>query len=128
MSYLGAFTNQMVAFSSELCESFPEDADLKLALNMVMLMKKANPRKLADLFDRHVSCFRDRITAKDETFFMEETFDDLGNNLGKSEYTGTLVTQLKAHWGDMTDTNKEAIWKYFFVLFKLSDLLKEPTQ
>ena len=110
---------------SELCESFPDDADLKTALNLITLMKKANPRKLLSIFDDYVSCYKERILSQDESFFLEEGFEDLGENIGKSEYTGTLVRQLKQHWGGMNQPSKDAIWKYFFVLFRLSDMLAE---
>ena len=38
MSYLSAFTNQMEAFASELTLMFPDDVDLKMALNMIKLI------------------------------------------------------------------------------------------
>lgn len=128
MSYLGAFTNQMSAFSCELCEQFPEDADLKMAANMIGLIKKANPRKLVSLFDQFAEPLRDKIVTRDESFFLDGDFDYIGNENGKQEYTQTMITQLRVHWADMNEQSRRAAWDYFTVLFKLSDFLKESPQ
>ncbi len=121
MSYLSAFTNQIEAFASELNTMFPEDVDLKMALNMISLIKKANPRKLLVIFDKFTVDYKKEILSKDENFFIKHNFEELANKTGKSDYTYSLVTQLKSHWTEMSPESKEAAWQYFIVLFKLSE-------
>lgn len=121
MSYLSAFTNQLEAFSSELSVMFPEDVDLKMALNMIKLIKKANPRKLLMVFDKFTVDYKAEIMARDENFFIKHSFDELADKTGKSDYTYSLVTQLKSHWTEMSQDSKDATWQYFIVLFKLSE-------
>ena len=70
MSYLSAFTNQMEAFASELSSMFPEDVDLKTALNMIKMIKKVNPRKLLSVFEKFTNGYKDQIMSKDERFFI----------------------------------------------------------
>ncbi len=127
MSYLSAFTNQMDAFASELTVMFPDDVDLKMALNMIRLIKKANPRKLLDIFEKFVSGYKTEILAKDERFFLNHDFNDVASKTGQSDYTQSLVLQIKSHWSEMSDESKEAAWQYFIVLFKLSEKLSQPT-
>ncbi len=121
MSYLSAFTNQLEAFSSELSVMFPEDSDLKMALNMIKLVKKANPRKLLIVFDKFTVDYKAEIMSRDENFFIKHSFDELADKTGKSDYTYSLVTQLKSHWTEMSQESKDATWQYFIVLFKLSE-------
>ena len=113
MSYLSAFTNQMEAFASELSSMFPEDVDLKTALNMIKMIKKVNPRKLLSVFEKFTSGYKDQIMSKDERFFIDHDFNDLASKTGQSDYTYALVTQIKSHWKDMSNESKEASWQYF---------------
>ena len=128
MSYLSAFTNQMDAFASELSSMFPEDVDLKTALNMIRMIKKVNPRKLLNIFEKFACGYKDQIMAKDERFLIDHDFKDLASKTGQSDYTYSLVIQIKSHWKDMSNESKEASWQYFIVLFKLAEKLSQPTQ
>ncbi len=127
MSYLSAFTNQMEAFASELTLMFPEDSDLKMALNMIKLIKKTNPRKLFEIFQKFTYGYKDQILVKDENFFLKHDFTDLAQKTKQQDYAFSLVNQIKSHWSEMSDESKEASWSYFIVLFKLSDKIVEAT-
>ena len=124
MSYLSAFTNQMEAFCLELIEMFPEDSELRMASNMIKLLKKSNPRKLLDVLKNFTDGYRDKIEARDESFFITHDFEDIGEQTGYQEYTEAIVGRLKEHWKDMSEQSKDATWRYFEVLFVLSDQLK----
>ena len=125
MSYLSAFTTQMEAFASELTMMFPEDVDLKMALNMIKLIKKTNPRKLFEIFQKFTGGYKDQIMEKDESFFIKHDFTDLVEKTKQQDYVFSLVTQLKLHWAEMSSESKDAAWNYFIVLFKLSDKILE---
>ena len=90
MSYLSAFTNQMEAFASELSSMFPEDVDLKTALNMIKMIKKVNPRKLLSVFEKFTSGYKDQIMSKDERFFIDHDFNDLANKIKFYKNNNTL--------------------------------------
>ena len=128
MSYLSAFTNQIEAFASELTLMFPDDVDLKMALNMIKLIKKTNPRKLFEIFQKFTWSYKEQIMIKDESFFLEHDFNDLAQKIKKQDYAFSLVTQIKSHWSEMSDESKEASWNYFIVLFRLSDKILELSQ
>ena len=61
MSALGAFVTQLVNFFDELCNTFPEERDIKMATEAVKGAKKINPRLILDLFTEHV--YNDLATA-----------------------------------------------------------------
>ena len=121
MSYLTAFNNQLVDFAKELCEMFPTDTDIKWSYNMISMIKKANPRKLYEVFIQHFTTYRSKILAKDESFFTSHDFREVGNQTKKQEYTQTIVKQLKTHWSNMSENSRNMCWLRFEILFKISD-------
>ena len=125
MSLLNAFTNQMENLSKEMCELYPKDADLKLGHNMIVLLKKTNPRKLYDLYIEYATNFREKIDKEDESFFITHDFKGVADKNGNGEYTFTLAVKLKEYWHELSPNNKKTTWKYFHVLNKLSDKIKE---
>ena len=54
MSVLSAFTTQLVNMFEDLSSTFPEEKEIKMALEAIKLAKKANPRLILDLFYEHV--------------------------------------------------------------------------
>ena len=125
MSLLNAFTTQMESFSGEICQLYPNDADLRLGHNMIILLKKTNPRKILDIYDNYVLDYRTQIDEKNESFFIDHDFDDVAEKNQNQEMTFTLVEKIKEYWKDLTPQNKEISWKYFQVLNKLSDKIKK---
>ena len=125
MSILSAFTNQLENFSKDICNIYPEDTDLKLGHNLIVLFKKNNPRKLLELYDTYVSDFKDKINNEDESFFLKHDFKDVAEKNKNSNLTFNLVIKLKEYWGELSDTNKKTTWKYFKILNKLLDKIKK---
>ena len=65
-TYLSLFTTQLEAFNQELCNIFPTDANLKTSLNMILLLKKTNPRKLLNAFENFALPYKELILLKDD--------------------------------------------------------------
>ena len=120
-TYLSAFTNQLEALGSELTTIFPNDLDLKAAYKMISTLKKINPRRLLDFFNKYVIVYRDKILNKDETFFLDNEFNELSEN----DSSISIIKQLKTHWNEMSPNSREATWNYFIVLVKLSDKISK---
>lgn len=119
---LSAFTTQLEAFNSELCKLFPKDSNLNTSLNMICLLKKTNPKKLLIAFEKFALPYKTEIINKDDSFLLNHNFADLSEKGGNITYAEGLIKQLKMHWGEMSENDKESAWKYFFVLFKLQQL------
>ena len=54
MSALGSFNTQLLRFFKELNETFPEERDIKLAVEAIEATKKINPKMILDLFWENV--------------------------------------------------------------------------
>ena len=119
MSVLNAFTTQMVHFFDELCNTFPEEKDLKMATEGIKGAKKINPRLILDLFVEHV--YKGCSTAIYERNMqvirrhMQDTVTTQFNDMLAA------LSIFDKHWDTMGTTNQDVIWQYLKVLCLLSE-------
>ena len=114
MSKLGAFNTQLIRFFQELNETYPEERDIKLALEAIEGAKKINPKLILDLFWEHV--YRDlheAINREDEAFVIGYAKSKISGQF--NEMSPALLIFDK-HWPTMTEANHKAIWNYLKVL------------
>ena len=119
MSVLNAFTTQMVHFFDELCNTFPEEKDLKMATEGIKGAKKINPRLILDLFVEHVykSC---------STAIYERNMQVIRRHMQDTVTTQfndmlAALSIFDKHWDTMGTKNQDAIWQYLKVLCLLSE-------
>jgi hypothetical protein len=119
MSALGAFNTQLIRFFEELSETFPEERDIKLALEAIQGAKKINPKLILDLFWENVY--------KDLSESIKREDADVVIGFAKSKIQGQFNEMSPAllifdkHWPNMTPDNQSAIWKYLKVLCVLCE-------
>jgi hypothetical protein len=114
MSALGAFNNQLIRFFQELRDTFPEERDIRGALEAIEGAKKINPKLILDLFYEYVhKDLADAIAREDEVIVIE--FAKSKINAQFNEMSPALLIFDK-HWPNMTDANHKAIWNYLKVL------------
>ena len=119
MSVLSAFTTQLVNFFEELCISFPEEKDIKMATEAIKGAKKINPRLVLDLFTEHV--YKDLapyIATRDVVSIRTAAQQKISTQF--NEMISALAIFDK-HWDTMGQSNQEAIWQYLKVLCILSE-------
>ena len=119
MSALGAFTTQLVNFFEELCNTFPEEKDIKMATEAIRGAKKINPRLILDLFMEHV--YNDLATAivtRDVIAVRSAAQKKISTQF--NEMISALAIFDK-YWDSMGPNNQETIWQYLKVLCVLSE-------
>lgn len=109
MSSVNAFNDMMGQFLAELHKTFPEEKGIKKCMSGFELMRTSNPRLVVDGFMAGVTPFADKISAKDDTFFLNEA-----KNL---EFLKGI--NLEGHWASVSDGTKDAIWQYIQTLYML---------
>jgi hypothetical protein len=123
MSALGAFNTQLIRFFEELAQTYPEERDIKLALDAIQGAKKINPKLILDLFYEHVyKDLNDPIVNEDSVFVVEYARRKIGGQF--NEMSPALLIFDK-HWATMADANQKAIWNYLKVLCKLCQKARE---
>lgn len=123
MSFLNAFTTQLINFFEELCNVFPEEKDIKMGLEGLRGVKKINPRLMLDLFMDHV--YKDCSTAiyqKDVNGFMSVAQVKI-----KSQFNEMLcaLSLFDKHWHTLSVKNQDMMWQYLQVLCKLAEKATE---
>jgi flagellin-specific chaperone FliS len=119
MSILSAFNTQLIQFFDELCNTFPEDKDIKMATEAIKGAKKINPRLILDLFVEHV--YKECASAiYDRNIHQFRQVAQRKINTQFNEMTSALAV-FDRHWDTMGDKNHEVIWQYMKVLCILSE-------
>ena len=122
VSSLGLFNQKLIGFFEDLAATFPEERDIKMALEAIQGAKKINPRLLLDMFVEYVTKpLRDPILAEDEEkviAFAKATIKTQYNDMSPA------LMIFDKHWPTMSDGNRDAIWKHLKVLVLLSERAK----
>ena len=121
MSFLTAFTNQLVNLITDLSDIYPDDKEITLIKTSVSLLKMANPRKLLESFVIYIHPYREKINTRDISFFLEHSFNDIGTEYTQDKSFEKVRDKFRQYWSELSEHNKDTIWKYFQVLLVLSD-------
>jgi hypothetical protein len=114
MTSVSAFNEMMGQFLMELYKTFPEEKGLKKCISAFELMKDTNPKLVVDGFMSGVTPYADKISSKDETFFINES-----KNLDFMK-----DVNLEKHWSLCSENTKNAIWQYVQTLYMLGTTIK----
>uniref|UniRef100_A0A6C0KKT8 Uncharacterized protein n=1 Tax=viral metagenome TaxID=1070528 RepID=A0A6C0KKT8_9ZZZZ len=119
MSFLSAFTTQIVNFFEELCNTFPEEKDIKMAIEAIKGAKKINPRLILDLFTEHIYNDLAPAVAKRDIIRIREVAQQKISTQFNEMLSALAI--FDKHWDSMGPNNQEIIWQYLKVLCVLSE-------
>lgn len=109
MSSVTAFNDMMGQFLMELHKTFPEEKGLKKYITAFEMLRDTNPKKIVKKFMENVTPHADKISARDESLFLEDSTD--------LEFIKAL--NIKECWPKASDSTKAAIWQYIQTLYML---------
>lgn len=118
--WVSVFNEKFEEFIKDLIATFPDDKDFKLCKNSFSLLKMVDPTKPNMMFKVYAAKYKHQIVSRDETFFLSHDFKD---ELESSEtnLSVDILMRLKLYWMDLAADNKNAIWAYLNLLYKLND-------
>jgi hypothetical protein len=114
MSALTAFTSQLVNFFDELCNTFQEEKDIKMATEAIKGAKKINPRLILDLFTEHVYNDLSPAVAKRDIIQIRQVAQQKIASQFNEMISALAI--FDKHWDSMGTQNQEVIWQYLKVL------------
>lgn len=119
MSFLNAFTTQLINFFDELCIVFPEEKDIKMATEGLKGVKKINPRLMLDLFMEHV--YKDCSVAIYEK--NVDQFIEVAQKKIAQQFNDILsaLSLFQKHWYTLSPTNQDMMWQYLQILCRLAE-------
>jgi len=104
---MSAFFDQLTAFTNELSQMYPDDADLSLGVTTMTLMRKTNPALVVNYVRDNVLKFEEKIMNKDETFFMAYDYQEYSSDVDMN-----IFQKVKDYNSQMSPASKENVWKY----------------
>jgi hypothetical protein len=114
-----AFFDQFMAFTSELCEMYPDDADFSMFATTLTLMKMTNPALVVTYVRDNVLQFEDKIMKKDESFFLDYDFAEYANDIDMN-----IFQKLRQYITSMTPASKTSVWTYIQNIVRLVKAIK----
>jgi hypothetical protein len=114
MSALTAFNTQLLNFFEELCNTFPEEKDIKMATEAIKGAKKINPRLILDLFTEHVYNDLGAAVAKRDVMHIRQVAQQKISTQFNEMISALAI--FDKHWDSMGSKNQEVIWQYLKVL------------
>lgn len=118
-SPLTSFTNMLVRFFEDLKDTFPEEREIKMALETIQNARKINPRLILDMFNEHVSTpLRDAIQNEDDGYIIQYAKTKVSVQFNEIL---PAIAIFDKHWAGLSDGNRNSIWKYLKVLVILGD-------
>jgi len=112
------FLQQLDNFINELCTIFPSNNDILLFREKYLLIKSANSKLVVEYFIRFIYPLKIKVMEKDESFFL----DGGGQEEVKDSSGLKFRDNIKNLWiSEMSDENKEIIWKYFKIFILLCE-------
>jgi len=109
MASVTAFNDMLSQFLVELHKTFPEEKGIKKMTASFEVIKQSNPRLVVDGFMKGVTPYADKISAKDESFLLEE--------IENIDFLKDL--NIKSYWTRMSANTQAATWQYLQTLYML---------
>ena len=117
-SPLSQFCNTLIRFFEELKETFPEEREIRLALETIQNAKKINPGLVRDMFYEHVTGpLHDPIVKEDDQAIIAHARGKLSQQFNEIL---PAISIFDKHWATLSDDNRQIIWKYLKVLIVLN--------
>lgn len=116
MSSVHAFISVFEEFLDDLGRVLPKNKKIKVYKQKFQTMKKANPRKIMEVFMKTTKSYTKAISERDETYIFE----------GKSEILEEM--KVKEWWDDLSENSKNAIWQYLNTLVVLGTTISTIPQ
>ena len=119
MSVLAAFCNQLIRFFEEMEASFPEEKSISMAVEAIKAAKRSNPKLVLDMFHEYIyKPANDLVMTRND-----EEIKKLAKRVRSTQFNELMPALMifDKYWPNMTETNRDVIWKYLEVLCKLSE-------
>jgi len=116
ITIIKAFNKTLLKFIEELEVKYPEETDISVYKNSILLLDKTNAKLVPYYYKIYVYIYKQYIDDKNENFFLDNDFKE---QTGGSEWCFVRAMRLKNYWKDLSDKSKDVVWEYFSTLNKL---------
>jgi hypothetical protein len=124
MSILTAFNDHFFEFVNAIQEIFPDDHDLLVSKNSLIVVRKANPKMIVKIWNAYVvGKYKSEIEAGNLDFFINKDYSSDFINADNSDKIIEAIDRFRQPIKNMSEQNKLKSIKYIQNLTKLAGLL-----
>jgi len=122
MSLLSSFLEQITEFLVDLMVIYPDDNDLKNATDMLMHMKKSNPKLLVIIWNKYVvEKYEQKIMEGDINYFLDKNYkEDIVDIQQNGIRILEAIDRFRQRIKGLSESNKDKSIKYIQNITKLS--------
>ena len=120
-----SFNNKLDEFLNDLITTFSEIKDFRTLKTSIVFAKSINIKLPQQIFnDFVVAKYGDQIRDRNEQFFLNHDYSEVVSSFamtGIDSASLDIIGKLKSIWQELSDCNKDVIWKYLSVLLVLNN-------
>jgi hypothetical protein len=126
MSILTAFNDHFFEFVNEIQQLFPDDHDLIVSKNSLLMVRKANPKMIVKIWNSYVvGKYNSEIEAGNIDFFINKDYSEDFANTSHSDKIIEAIDRFRQPLKNLSEPNKIKTIKYIQNLTKLSALCEK---
>ena len=126
MSILTAFNDHFFEFVNDIQEIFPDDHDLLVSKNSLLLVRKANPKMIVKVWIKYVvGKYKPEIEEGNLDFFINKDYSIDFANTNNSDKIIDAIDRFRQPIKNMSEQNKLKSIKYIQNLTKLACLCEK---
>jgi hypothetical protein len=119
--WVNVFNEKFSEFIKDLIETFPDDKDFKLCKQSFTLLQMVDEKKPVEMFQIYAMKYKERIMNKEENFFLKHDFKEELEKSDDPNFSVELLLKLKQCWKTLEQKNKDVIWSYLELLYKIEN-------
>ena len=119
--WVNVFNEKFSEFIKDLIETFPDDKDFKLCKQSFTLLQMVDEKKPVEMFQIYAMKYKERIMNKEENFFLKHDFKEELEKSDDPNFSVELLLKLKECWKTLEQKNKDVIWSYLELLYKIEN-------
>lgn len=119
--WVNVFNEKFSEFIKDLIETFPDDKDFKLCKQSFTLLQMVDEKKPVEMFQIYAMKYKERIMNKEENFFLKHDFKEELERSDDPNFSVELLLKLKQCWKTLVQKNKDVIWSYLELLYKIEN-------
>jgi hypothetical protein len=120
---LTAFNDHFIEFLDDIITVFPEDSDILASKNSMLLIRKANPRLIIQIWNSYiVGKYKSMIDAGNIDFFINKDYTDDLVHADNSKKIVEVIDRLRNPIKSMLPEDQAKTMKYIQNLTKLSTI------
>lgn len=121
--WINMFNKKFEEFIKDLILLYPNDADFKTMKSSFNMLKIVDEKKPIEMFMTYGNKYKEMVENKNESFFLQHDYKTELELVDTKNITDEIIGRLKTYWISTNDANKDTIWKYLQLLYKIIDKL-----